>query len=67
MKSTLKKDKKINIMLCVQFNYRACTLLGSCLRLCNEPRTVFSRIMLLFSLAVNMEDEDQASGGQTQM
>ncbi|XP_072038420.1 fanconi-associated nuclease 1-like [Amphiura filiformis] len=42
-------------------------LLGSCIRLNNEPRTVFSRILLLFSLAVNTEDEEQASGGQTQM
>ncbi|XP_057612559.1 fanconi-associated nuclease 1 isoform X2 [Chionomys nivalis] len=46
---------------------RAKDLAGRSLRVCKGPRAVFSRILLLFSLADSVEDEDAACGGQGQL
>lgn len=46
---------------------RAKGLAGPCLRVCKGPRAVFSRILLLFSLADSAEDEEAACGGQGQL
>lgn len=46
---------------------RAKGLAGQSLRVCKGPRAVFSRILLLFSLADSMEDEEGACGGQSQL
>ncbi|KAF6738877.1 Fanconi-associated nuclease 1 [Oryzias melastigma] len=46
---------------------RAKTLAGSCVRLSRGPRTVFSRILLLFSLTETMDEEEMAAGGQNQL
>ncbi|KAM9854794.1 fanconi-associated nuclease 1 [Aulostomus maculatus] len=46
---------------------RAKQLAGSCVRLCREPRAVFSRILLLFSLTDTMDEEEMAAGGQSQL
>ncbi|RVE71681.1 hypothetical protein OJAV_G00054470 [Oryzias javanicus] len=46
---------------------RAKTLAGSCVRLSRAPRTVFSRILLLFSLTETMDEEEMAAGGQNQL
>ncbi|XP_062860610.1 fanconi-associated nuclease 1 [Trichomycterus rosablanca] len=46
---------------------RAKQLAGSCIRLCRDPRAVFSRVLLLFSLTDTMEEEEMASGGQSQL
>ncbi|XP_064421929.1 fanconi-associated nuclease 1 isoform X2 [Latimeria chalumnae] len=42
-------------------------LAGKCVRVCRGPRAVFSRVLLLFSLTDSMEDEEAASGGQSQL
>ncbi|XP_044048491.1 fanconi-associated nuclease 1 [Siniperca chuatsi] len=46
---------------------RAKQLAGFCVRLCRGPRAVFSRILLLFSLTDNMDEEEMAAGGQSQL
>ncbi|KAK3548646.1 hypothetical protein QTP70_015930 [Hemibagrus guttatus] len=46
---------------------RAKQLAGSCVYLCREPRAMFSRVLLLFSLTDNLEEEEMASGGQGQL
>ncbi|XP_071070502.1 fanconi-associated nuclease 1 isoform X4 [Dasypus novemcinctus] len=46
---------------------RAKDLAGQSLRVCKGPRAVFSRILLLFSLADSVEDEEAACGGQGQL
>lgn len=46
---------------------RAKQLAGPCLRLCRAPRAVFSRVLLLFSLSDNMDEEETAAGGQSQL
>ncbi|XP_069481019.1 fanconi-associated nuclease 1 isoform X2 [Ambystoma mexicanum] len=46
---------------------RAKELSGRSVRVCRAPRTVFSRVLLLFSLTDSMEVEEAASGGQTQL
>ncbi|XP_068000101.1 fanconi-associated nuclease 1 [Melanerpes formicivorus] len=42
-------------------------LAGKSVRVCKGPRAVFSRILLLFSLAESMEDEEAGSAGQGQL
>ncbi|NWX29535.1 FAN1 nuclease, partial [Notiomystis cincta] len=39
-------------------------LAGKCVRVCKEPRAVFSRILLLFSLPESLEEEEAGSAGQ---
>ncbi|XP_071794297.1 fanconi-associated nuclease 1-like [Asterias amurensis] len=46
---------------------KAKKMLGSCIRLSNEPRVIFSRILLLFSLTTDLEEEDKANGGMSQL
>ncbi|XP_076588964.1 fanconi-associated nuclease 1 [Chaetodon auriga] len=46
---------------------RAKQLAGPCVRLCRDPRAVFSRILLLFSLTDTMDEEEMAAGGQNQL
>ncbi|XP_075391989.1 fanconi-associated nuclease 1 isoform X2 [Tenrec ecaudatus] len=46
---------------------RAKDFAGPCLRICKDPRAVFSRILLLFSLTDSVEDEEAACGGQGQL
>ncbi|XP_046721036.1 fanconi-associated nuclease 1 isoform X2 [Silurus meridionalis] len=46
---------------------RAKQLAGSCVFLCREPRAMFSRVLLLFSLTDTLEEEEMASGGQGQL
>ncbi|XP_035013786.2 fanconi-associated nuclease 1 isoform X1 [Hippoglossus stenolepis] len=46
---------------------KAKQLAGSCVRLCRDPRAVFSRILLLFSLTDTMDEEETAAGGQSQL
>ncbi|XP_067390652.1 fanconi-associated nuclease 1 isoform X2 [Emydura macquarii macquarii] len=46
---------------------RAKDLSGKSVRVCKGPRAVFSRVLLLFSLTDSMEDEEAASGGQSQL
>uniref|UniRef100_A0A8D0BL49 Fanconi-associated nuclease n=1 Tax=Salvator merianae TaxID=96440 RepID=A0A8D0BL49_SALMN len=46
---------------------RAKVLAGKSVRVCKDPRSVFCRVLLLFSLADPMEDEEAGSGGQTQL
>ncbi|KAM9375726.1 fanconi-associated nuclease 1 [Pholidichthys leucotaenia] len=46
---------------------RAKQLAGSCVRLCRDPRAVFSRVLLLFSLSDTMDEEEMAAGGQSQL
>lgn len=46
---------------------RAKDLAGQSLRVHKGPRTVFSRVLLLFSLTDSMEDEEAACGGQGQL
>ncbi|KAF5907660.1 fanconi-associated nuclease 1, partial [Clarias magur] len=46
---------------------RAKKLAGSCVLLSRDPRTMFSRILLLFSLTDGLEEEEMASGGQGQL
>ncbi|XP_054417943.1 fanconi-associated nuclease 1 [Pteronotus mesoamericanus] len=46
---------------------RARDLAGPSLRLCKGPRAVFSRVLLLFSLADSLEEEDASCGGQGQL
>ncbi|XP_038072223.1 fanconi-associated nuclease 1-like [Patiria miniata] len=46
---------------------KAKRMLGSCVRLSKEPRIIFSRLLLLFSLTTDMDDEDKASGGMSQL
>ncbi|XP_022106779.1 fanconi-associated nuclease 1-like [Acanthaster planci] len=46
---------------------KAKKMIGACLRLSNEPRTIFSRLLLLFSLTTDMDEEDKASGGMSQL
>lgn len=36
------------------------------MRVCREPRAVFSRVLLLFSLTDSLEEEE-AAGGQSQL
>ncbi|NXG50287.1 FAN1 nuclease, partial [Psilopogon haemacephalus] len=42
-------------------------LAGKSVRVCRGPRSVFSRILLLFSLSESMEDEEAGSAGQGQL
>ncbi|NXD83471.1 FAN1 nuclease, partial [Halcyon senegalensis] len=42
-------------------------LAGKSVRVCKDPRAVFSRILLLFSLSESMEDEEAGSAGQGQL
>ncbi|NWU65957.1 FAN1 nuclease, partial [Pterocles burchelli] len=42
-------------------------LAGKSVRVCKDPRAVFSRILLLFSLSDSMEDEEAGSAGQGQL
>lgn len=35
--------------------------------LCREPRAIFSRVLLLFSLTDTLEEEEMGSGGQGQL
>ncbi|KAK3097939.1 hypothetical protein FSP39_014690, partial [Pinctada imbricata] len=51
-----------NIML-----KRAKKMLGGCLRLTDEPRKVFIRTLMLFSLTDTILDEDMANGQATQL
>ncbi|XP_077424278.1 fanconi-associated nuclease 1 isoform X2 [Vanacampus margaritifer] len=46
---------------------RAKQLAGSCVRLRHDPRAIFSRILLLFSLTDTMDEEEMAAGGQSQL
>ncbi|XP_016055748.1 PREDICTED: fanconi-associated nuclease 1 isoform X2 [Miniopterus natalensis] len=46
---------------------RAKDLAGPSLRVCKGPRAVFSRVLLLFSLADSLEEEEAACGGQGQL
>lgn len=46
---------------------RAKQAAGSCVRLCRRSRTVFSRVLLLFSLTDTLEEEEMAAGGQGQL
>ncbi|XP_053479163.1 fanconi-associated nuclease 1 [Ictalurus furcatus] len=46
---------------------RAKQLAGSCVFLCRDPRAMFSRVFLLFSLTDTLEEEELASGGQGQL
>lgn len=46
---------------------RAKDLAGKSVRICKGPRSVFSRVLLLFSLTDPMEDEEAGSGGQGQL
>ncbi|KAK2848143.1 hypothetical protein Q7C36_009825 [Tachysurus vachellii] len=46
---------------------RAKQLAGSCVYLCREPRAMFSRVLLLFSLTDTLEEDEMASGGQGQL
>ncbi|NXS82069.1 FAN1 nuclease, partial [Erpornis zantholeuca] len=39
-------------------------LAGKCVRVCKDPRAVFSRILLLFSLPESLEEEEAGSAGQ---
>ncbi|XP_044294560.1 fanconi-associated nuclease 1 [Varanus komodoensis] len=43
---------------------RAKDLVGKCIRVCKGPRSVFSHVLLLFSLTDPVEDEEAGSGGQ---
>ncbi|XP_054858094.1 fanconi-associated nuclease 1 [Eublepharis macularius] len=43
---------------------RAKDLAGKSIRLCKGPRDMFSRVLLLFSLTIPMEEEEAGSGGQ---
>ncbi|XP_033708148.1 fanconi-associated nuclease 1 isoform X2 [Tursiops truncatus] len=40
---------------------------GQSLRVCRDPRAVFSRVLLLFSLTHEVEEEEAACGGQGQL
>ena len=42
-------------------------MLGGCLRLQEEPRKVFIRTLMLFSLTDTVLDEDMANGQATQL
>ncbi|XP_074090359.1 fanconi-associated nuclease 1 [Macrotis lagotis] len=46
---------------------RAKDLVGQSIRICKGPRSVFSRILLLFSLTDSVEEEDAACSGQGQL
>ncbi|XP_064170018.1 fanconi-associated nuclease 1 [Anguilla rostrata] len=46
---------------------RARQLAGACVRVCREPRAVFSRVLLLFSLTDSLEEEEAGTGGQNQL
>uniref|UniRef100_W5N8A0 Fanconi-associated nuclease n=1 Tax=Lepisosteus oculatus TaxID=7918 RepID=W5N8A0_LEPOC len=46
---------------------RAKELLGACVRVRRVPRAVFSRLLLLFSIADSPEEEEAGSGGQGQL
>uniref|UniRef100_A0A672SDJ9 Fanconi-associated nuclease n=1 Tax=Sinocyclocheilus grahami TaxID=75366 RepID=A0A672SDJ9_SINGR len=46
---------------------RAKQAAGSCVRLCRRSRTVFSRVLLLFSLTDTLEEEEMGAGGQGQL
>ncbi|XP_055980323.1 fanconi-associated nuclease 1 [Sorex fumeus] len=46
---------------------RAKALVGASLRVCQGPRAVFARTLLLFSPADSLEEEDSACGGQGQL
>ncbi|XP_076847643.1 fanconi-associated nuclease 1 [Brachyhypopomus gauderio] len=46
---------------------RAKQLSGGCVRLRQEPRAVFSRVLLLFSLTDTLEEEEMGAGGQGQL
>ncbi|KAM3828217.1 fanconi-associated nuclease 1 [Vipera latastei] len=46
---------------------RAKVLAGKCIKVCRGPRTVFSHVLLLFSLTDPVEDEEAGSGGQKQL
>ncbi|KAE8296177.1 Fanconi-associated nuclease 1 [Larimichthys crocea] len=69
----LSKQKSLFSMSSAQNNIgavilkRAKQLAGSCVRLCRDPRAVFSRILLLFSLTDTMDEEEMAAGGQNQL
>ncbi|NWT09119.1 FAN1 nuclease, partial [Vireo altiloquus] len=39
-------------------------LAGKCVRVCKDPRAVFSRVLLLFSLPESLEEEEAGSAGQ---
>ncbi|XP_070829265.1 fanconi-associated nuclease 1 [Chaetodon trifascialis] len=69
----LSKQKSLFSMTPAQNNIgavilkRAKQLAGPCVRLCRDPRAVFSRILLLFSLTDTMDEEEMAAGGQNQL
>nr|XP_046249136.1 fanconi-associated nuclease 1 [Scatophagus argus] len=69
----LSRQKSLFSMTSAQNNVgavilkRAKQLAGSCVRLCQGPRAVFSRILLLFSLTDTMDEEEMAAGGQSQL
>ncbi|XP_029379024.1 fanconi-associated nuclease 1 [Echeneis naucrates] len=69
----LSRQKSLFSMAAAQNNIRAVILkrakqlAGSSVRLCRGPRTVFSRILLLFSLTDTMDEEEMAAGGQSQL
>nr|XP_030734277.1 fanconi-associated nuclease 1 isoform X4 [Globicephala melas] len=46
---------------------RAKDWVGQSLRVCRDPRAVFSRVLLLFSLTHEVEEEEAACGGQGQL
>uniref|UniRef100_A0A6I8N5G7 Fanconi-associated nuclease n=1 Tax=Ornithorhynchus anatinus TaxID=9258 RepID=A0A6I8N5G7_ORNAN len=46
---------------------RAKDLAGQSVRVCKGPRSLFSRILLLFSLTDSVENEEAACGGQGQL
>ncbi|MBN3311635.1 FAN1 nuclease, partial [Atractosteus spatula] len=46
---------------------RAKELVGACVRVRRVPRAVFSRLLLLFSIADSPEEEEAGSGGQGQL
>ena len=41
-------------------------MLGSCVRLAADPREVFCRVLLLFTMNVIPDDEDTTNNGQAQ-
>ncbi|XP_034265304.1 fanconi-associated nuclease 1 [Pantherophis guttatus] len=46
---------------------RAKVLAGKCIKVCRDPRAVFSHVLLLFSLTDPVEEEEAGSGGQRQL
>lgn len=45
---------------------RAKQILGCCVRLAADPREVFCRLLLLFTMNAILDDDDTANSGQAQ-